>query len=126
MLSNQNTKEKVLIGPVSDFEKEGGVSAKIGNKQVAIFYFESRNEWYACDNACPHTGDMVLSRGLLGDNNGEPKVVCPLHKRNFSLQSGECLNDDNLKVNLYTVIVENGSVYLEIESNLLRQLGVSP
>ncbi|TGM42391.1 nitrite reductase small subunit NirD [Leptospira biflexa] len=123
MQTNQNTKEKVFIGPVSEFEREGGVSAKIGNKQIAIFYFESRNEWYACDNACPHTGDMVLSRGLLGDSNGEPKVVCPLHKRNFSLQSGECLNDENLKVSLYQVLVENDSVYLEIESSLLQQLG---
>ena len=123
MQTNQNTKEKVFIGPVSEFEREGGVSAKIGNKQIAIFYFESRIEWYACDNACPHTGDMVLSRGLLGDSNGEPKVVCPLHKRNFSLQSGECLNDENLKVSLYQVLVENDSVYLEIESSLLQQLG---
>ncbi|XDD45827.1 nitrite reductase small subunit NirD [Leptospira sp. WS39.C2] len=123
MQTNQNTKEKVLIGPVSNFEKEGGVTAKIGNKQIAIFYFESRNEWYACENACPHTGDMVLSRGILGDSNGEPKVVCPLHKRNFSLQSGECLNDENYKVNLYSVKVENDCVYLEMESSLLQQLG---
>lgn len=126
MQTNQNTKEKVFIGPVSDFEKEGGVSAKIGNKQIAIFYFESKNEWYACDNACPHTGDMVLSRGLLGDTNGEPKVVCPLHKRNFSLQSGECLNDENYKVNLYKVLVENGSVYLEVDPSLLIPSGIVP
>ncbi|MCW7487728.1 nitrite reductase small subunit NirD [Leptospira meyeri] len=110
-------KERVLIGPVSDFEKEGGVSAKVGEKQIAIFYFESRNEWYACDNACPHTGDMVLSRGFLGDNNGEPKIVCPLHKRNFSLTNGDCLSGENYKVNVYPVIVENGSVYLEMDSS---------
>ncbi|TGM05330.1 nitrite reductase small subunit NirD [Leptospira jelokensis] len=124
MQTNQNTKEKVFIGPISDFEKEGGVSAKIGTKQIAIFYFESKNEWYACDNACPHTGDMVLSRGLLGDANGEPKVVCPLHKRNFSLQSGECLSDEKYKVNLYQVIVENGSVYLEVDPSLLQSTGL--
>ncbi|TGL19941.1 nitrite reductase small subunit NirD [Leptospira yanagawae] len=124
MQTNQKTKEKVFIGPVTDFEKEGGVSAKIGSKQIAIFYFESKDEWYACDNACPHTGDMVLSRGLLGDTNGEPKVVCPLHKRNFSLQTGECLSDENYKVNLYQVIVENGSVYIEVDPSLLQSPGL--
>lgn len=67
---------------------------------------------------------MVLSRGLLGDSNGEPKVVCPLHKRNFSLQTGECLSDENYKVNLYQVIVENGSVYIEVDPSLLQSPGL--
>lgn len=118
MSVDTKNKERVFIGPVSEFEKEGGVTAKVGEKQIAIFYFESRNEWYACDNACPHTGDMVLSRGFLGDTNGEPKVVCPLHKRNYSLTSGDCLSGENYKVNLYPVIVENGSVYLEVDPSI--------
>ncbi|MDZ4725582.1 MAG: nitrite reductase small subunit NirD [Leptospira sp.] len=109
-----NIKNKILIGPITDFEAEGGVTAKVGEKQIAIFFFQSRNEWYACDNACPHTGDMVLSRGFLGDTNGDPKIVCPLHKRNFSLTSGECLSGEKYKINTYPVLVENGFVYLEI------------
>ncbi|BDA78668.1 hypothetical protein LPTSP3_g15980 [Leptospira kobayashii] len=115
MSSTVKEKFKFFIGPVSDFSAEGGVSAKVGDRQVAIFFFESRNEWYACDNACPHTGDMVLARGFLGDAGGEPKVVCPLHKRNFSLTSGECLSGENYKVRTYPVLIENGSVYLELD-----------
>lgn len=108
------SKTKVFIAPVSDFPKEGGACAKVGEEQIAIFQFSSRGEWYACQNSCPHTSDMVLSRGLLGDMLGEPKVACPMHKRNFSLLSGECMNGDEYKLKLYPVLIEDGNVYLEI------------
>lgn len=113
-------KVKYFVAPTSEFPQEGGSCAKVGNHQIAIFYFHSRNEWYACENACPHSGDMVLSRGLLGDSNAEPKVSCPLHKRNFSLKSGECLSGDSFKVKTYPVIVEDGKVFLEINSSMLE------
>ncbi|MDF3818383.1 nitrite reductase small subunit NirD [Leptospira sp. 96542] len=115
-----NDKIKFLVGSISDFELEGGSCVKIGNKQIAIFYFQSRNEWYACDNACPHTGDMVLSRGILGDLGGEPKVVCPLHKRNFSLSTGDCLSGENYKVTTYPVVIEGDNVYLEVEDSMTK------
>ncbi|TGK54806.1 nitrite reductase small subunit NirD [Leptospira wolffii] len=109
------SKTKVFIAPIGDFPEEGGTCAKIGEEQIAIFRFASRNEWFACENACPHTKDMVLSRGLVGDFQGEPKVACPMHKRNFSLLTGECMNGEDYKVKLYSVIVEEGKVYLELE-----------
>jgi hypothetical protein len=31
-----------------------------------------------CQNQCPHKGDMVLGRGLIGDEKGEPKVARPI------------------------------------------------
>ena len=116
MIETKNSK-KIPIAPIEKFEEEGGVCAKIGEKQIAVFYFKSREEWYACDNACPHTGEKVLSRGFLGDSKGEPKVVCPMHKKSFSLQSGECLGEENLKVQTYPVSVSDGFVYIEMESN---------
>ena len=36
---------------------------------------------------------MVLARGLIGDQQGVPKVACPLHKKNFSLTDGDCRFD---------------------------------
>ncbi len=109
-----------LVAPVSEFPEDGGTCAKVGNQQIAIFHFSSRNEWFACDNSCPHTGDMVLARGLLGDFQDEPKVACPLHKRNFSLKTGECLSGDSYKVKTYPVIVEEGLVYVEVDANLIQ------
>jgi nitrite reductase (NADH) small subunit len=39
---------------------------------------------------------MSLSRGLIGESKGEPKVACPFHKKTFSLQNGNCLSDPDV------------------------------
>jgi nitrite reductase/ring-hydroxylating ferredoxin subunit len=39
---------------------------------------------------CPHKGDAVLGRGIIGDSCGTAKVACPFHKRAFSLETGQC------------------------------------
>jgi nitrite reductase/ring-hydroxylating ferredoxin subunit len=60
--------------------------------------------------------DMVLARGLLGDQKGMPKVACPQHKKTFSLKTGECLSGDPYKIRTFPVRVQNGDVYLELPS----------
>lgn len=61
---------------------------------------------------CPHRRAFVLAHGILGDQAGEPKVACPLHKRTFSLRSGECLNGDEPAVQTFPVKVEGGEVFV--------------
>jgi phenylpropionate dioxygenase-like ring-hydroxylating dioxygenase large terminal subunit len=67
-------------------------------------------------NQCPHKKDMVLARGILGDQGGTPKVACPLHKKTFSLEDGKCLNDDKYCVSVFEVQVRDGSVFVELPS----------
>src|SRR5690348_10977805 len=76
---------------VSDFSENGGACVKFKEHQMAVFNFTRRNEWYACQNMCPHKMHMILSRGIVGSHENEPKVACPFHKRTFSLRTGECL-----------------------------------
>lgn len=97
---------------VSVFPEEGGACVKYEDKQIAVFHFKRRNEWYACQNMCPHKMQMILSRGMIGSANGVPKVACPYHKRTFSLQSGECLNAEACSIEVYPVKIENGYVYI--------------
>jgi nitrite reductase (NADH) large subunit len=106
----------VKVGRVEDFPKDGGIAIRHGNAQIAVYQFSSRGEWYACQNMCPHMRDMVLARGLLGDQKGTPKVACPQHKKTFSLKTGECLSGDALKVRTFPVRVEAGEVFLELPS----------
>jgi nitrite reductase (NADH) small subunit len=96
----------------TDFPENAGACVKYGEQQVAVFNFATRNEWYACQNVCPHKMQMVLSRGLIGSANGEPKVACPFHKKTFSLQSGQCLNAEENSIAVYPVKVEDGFVYI--------------
>jgi len=113
-LVSGNKESLFRVGPVSSFPMDAGVCARAGERQIAVFRFAT-GEWYACDNACPHTGDMVLSRGLIGDQKGVPKVACPQHKRTFSLLNGECLSGDNYHVRLYPVEVDGGEVFLRLD-----------
>ena len=65
------------VGKVWDFPHDGGATIKYGKTQIAVFNFASRGEWYATQNMCPHRREFVLSRGMIGDQNGKPKVACP-------------------------------------------------
>jgi nitrite reductase (NADH) small subunit len=97
---------------VQDFPENGGACVKYKDLQIAVFNFSRRNEWYACQNMCPHKMQMVLSRGLIGSQQGEPKIACPFHKKTFSLKTGECLNAEECNIEVYPVRVENGFVHI--------------
>ena len=98
--------------PIEAFPKNGGACVKYKALQIAVFNFERLNKWYACQNLSPEKQEMVLSRGMIGDQNGVPKVACPLHKKTFSLETGENLNGDLPASATYPVKIEDGFVYL--------------
>lgn len=97
---------------INDFPKDGGACVKYKDKQIAVFNFTRLNKWYACQNICPHKMEMVLSRGMIGDEQGTPKVACPLHKKTFSLENGENLNGDLDAIATYPVKIEGENVYI--------------
>ena len=102
------------VGRVSDFPQDGGSTIKYGKVQIAVFNFTSRGEWYACQQMCPHKKAFVLSRGILGSNGDAPKVACPLHKKNFSLETGQCTSGDDYSVRTFPVRVAEEKVYLDL------------
>lgn len=97
---------------VEDALPNGGVCIKHGNEQIALFYFSRRDEWYAVQNECPHRRQMALSRGMVGSKGDEPKVACPFHKKQFSLQTGACLSGDECALKTYRVKVDGGNVFI--------------
>jgi nitrite reductase (NADH) small subunit len=99
---------------VSKFPANGGACVKYRDQQIAVFNFTRRNEWYACQNLCPHKMQMALSRGIIGSHDNEPKVACPFHKKTFSLKNGTCLNGGDHTVKIYPVKVEGDYVYIGV------------
>lgn len=97
---------------ISKFPKNGGACIKYKDKQIAVFNFTREGNWYACQNLCPHKMEMVLSRGMIGEENMEPKVACPLHKNTFSLKSGENLNGSLDAIATYPVKIVDDFVYV--------------
>ena len=100
------------VAPVSAFPSDGGSCVKYKDLQIAVFNFSRLNKWYASQNLSPEKLENVLSRGMLGDHKGIPKIACPLHKRTFSLESGENLNGDLDPIAIYPVKIESDFVYV--------------
>lgn len=100
---------------VTDVPLNGGVCVKYKDEQIALFHFARRNAWYATQNLCPHKNQMALSRGMIGTQDGEPKVACPFHKKTFSLEDGRCLSDEmDCALRVYPVKLEEDRVYVGI------------
>lgn len=112
-LAEPQTDTWTHVAKTSDFAATGRGCVKLGDAQIAIFNVDGA--WYAVQNLCPHRQQMVLSRGLVGDAQGEPKVACPLHKNTFSLRTGEHLGGA-YRLETYAVKEEAGEVYLSRRS----------
>ncbi len=102
----------VRVGRVSDFPHNGGAAVKYGDTQIAVFNLADRKAWRACQNMCPHKHAFVLSRGITGSAGLIPKVTCPLHKKPFSLETGECLSGEPYALKVFPVQVAGDGVYL--------------
>lgn len=100
------------VGLTIDFPSDSGACVKYKNKQIAVYNFARTGKWYATQNLCPHKMEMVLSLGMIGDKDNIPKVACPLHKKNFSLEDGSNLAGEDLKIATYPVKIEDGNVYI--------------
>jgi nitrite reductase (NADH) large subunit len=108
------SRQWVRLASVSEVPEDGGIAVRYGDAQIALFQFRARGEWHATQNLCPHKQEMVLARGLLGDQGDAPKVACPLHKKTFDLRSGACLSGDDLSIATFPVKIEGDSVFVEL------------
>ena len=102
----------VRVGRVDDFPRNGGAAVKCGETQIAVFNLADKGEWRACQNMCPHKNAFVLARGIAGNAGLSPKVTCPLHKKPFSLDTGECLSGEPYALKVFPVRVAGDGVYL--------------
>ena len=112
----RSAKRWIRVGSIDQFAPNTGSNILYGETQIAVFNNAQRGEWYATQNMCPHKQAFVLSQGILGDANGISKVACPLHKKNFSLASGEEIGGGDLNLITFPVKIENDSVLLELPS----------
>ena len=104
----------VRLATVGEVPLDGGIAARYGESEIALFHFASRGEWYATQNLCPHAEQMVLARGILGDHGGTPKVACPLHKNTFDLRTGRGLSNAALEIETFPVRVEGDGVWAHV------------
>jgi len=90
-----------------------GCSAMVNAEQVALFYIPSAGV-FAVQNWDPIGQAFVISRGIAGDVKGLLCVASPLYKQHFCLKSGQCIENDDVKLRVYPVSVEGGDVVLTL------------
>jgi nitrite reductase (NADH) small subunit len=95
---------------LDDILPQTGVCALLGRKQVAIFRVAPDDDLYALSNFDPFSKAFVLSRGIVGDKGGVPKVASPVFKQSFDLRTGQCLDDPAVSVKSYPVRLRGGRV----------------
>lgn len=97
----------------SDLSPNAGIAALVDGEQVAVFYIpELHPSLYAIGNHDPIGKANVLSRGIVGDIQGEIVVASPLYKQHFSLTTGGCVERDDVSVPVWEACLDHGEVFV--------------
>ncbi len=102
----------VEVCGLDDITPNTGVGALIEQQQIALFRVGQEKRVYALSNQDPFSQAFVMSRGILGDLQGERVVASPLYKQHFSLATGRCLEDKDHKLLVFPSKIENGRVFV--------------
>ncbi|OSD05584.1 nitrite reductase [Trametes coccinea BRFM310] len=120
------------VAEVQDLTPSDGTTTsaavRFGDSQIAIFHVPGRG-YFATQQMCPHRRAFVLDHGIVSDDpkSGALYVSCPMHKRNFDLTSGKCLNDESYGIISFEVRTEGDDILLLLpeESHLDAVIGTS-
>ncbi len=99
---------------LDDIPPASGVAALIGDLQIALVRPDDGPTVYALSNFDPFSQAFVISRGIVGDRAGRPKIASPIFKQTFDLQTGACFEDPLVKLPVYPVRVRDGRVAIGI------------
>lgn len=112
MIEQHQDMEWVEVCQLSDIVPNTGVAAIVANQQIAIFRVGLEQRVYALSNFDPFSQSNVMSRGIIGDVQGERVVASPIYKQHFSLVTGRCLEDQQQKLSVYPTKIEQGCVWV--------------
>ncbi|MDH2045771.1 nitrite reductase small subunit NirD [Acinetobacter johnsonii] len=112
ILKEMNELDWVDVCALDDLTPNTGVGALIEHQQIAIFRVGAEKRVYALSNQDPFSQAFVMSRGIIGDLQGERVVASPIYKQHFSLATGRCLEDKDQKLLVFPSKIENGRVWI--------------
>lgn len=105
----------VTICSATDLVTNSGVCALFNEQQIALFKIKNANDEqvFAVNNWDPIGKANVLYRGLLGSVADAKVIISPLYKQRYCLQTGQCLEDEAIKLVVYPVRIEHNQVQLQ-------------
>lgn len=102
--------EFMAVCQIDDLMDNLGQCALVKGKQIALFKVSDSEKIYAIDNHDPFSDANVLSRGVVGDLQGKLVVASPIYKQHFDLETGQCLEYENVVLDTYATRVVAGVV----------------
>ena len=99
---------------LEDILPNSGRCALHQGSQVAIFRVSGEGDdcLYAVENHDPFSGANVLSRGIIGSLGDKIVVASPVYKQHFCLDSGQCMEDEEVTLKTWPVRVVQDRVQL--------------
>jgi nitrite reductase (NADH) small subunit len=101
----------VPVCRLKDIVPNTGVCALVHDRQIAVFRLAD-DRLFALDAFDPFSKANVLARGIVGDLKGELVVASPVYKHHFSLQSGQCLEEEGVRLAVFPVRLEGHTVWV--------------
>lgn len=96
---------------LNDLLPELGVPALVNGEQVAIFRLKD-DRVFAVSNYDPFSQANIMSRGLTGNLKGFDVVASPMYKQHFVLETGACLEDEQVMLKTYAVKIDGDDVLI--------------
>jgi len=109
------------VGSVADLEREGRVIARIGGREVGVVAVNG--ELRGVRNRCPHHGGPLCLGTVRERLAGEPGryafgnanvLRCPWHGWEFDPATGQCLDEESMRVAVYPAKAEGGRILVDI------------
>jgi len=112
---------------LDDLTPNTGAGALVSGQAVAIFRVGHEKRVYVLSNKDPFSQANVMSRGIIGDLQGERVVASPIYKQHFSLATGRCLEDKDQKLAVYPSKIVDGRVWINAvpQKTYITNTGVS-
>lgn len=112
---------------LDDLTPNTGAGALVSGQAVAIFRVGHEKRVYVLSNKDPFSLANVMSRGIIGDLQGERVVASPIYKQHFSLATGRCLEDKDQKLAVYPSKIVDGRVWINAvpQKTYITNTGVS-
>ncbi|WP_218310084.1 nitrite reductase small subunit NirD [Alteromonas antoniana] len=101
---------------IDDLVTNSGVCALVEDQQVALFLTggEEGKQIFAISNWDPVGQANVLYRGILGTISTDIVVASPLYKEHYVLETGKCVERNDVSVAVFPVRVDSQRVLVQL------------
>jgi nitrite reductase/ring-hydroxylating ferredoxin subunit len=97
----------IKVAAVNELSPGQGKSVQVDGKDIALF--NVNGTYHVIDAVCPHEDGPLHQGEVEGDT-----IICPWHGYDFSVMTGECSVDPNLRVLTFVAKIQGNDVFIEM------------